>query len=132
MALEMLPEAVVSTAISAILRLAQKPETFILLIGFAVSLIAGFSYEALLRSYIGRMKQRKHFTEIVSRYFMVVVLVQIFAAAYFLIRMYQALYEPAMPSYFLVDVAMMAIFALVIAAGANNLIIIKAFADEGR
>ena len=61
MAFELLPQEFVSALGSTIIRLSARPETFILLIGFALSAVSGLAYEVLLHSYMQRMKQKKHF-----------------------------------------------------------------------
>ncbi|MBS3054346.1 MAG: hypothetical protein J4431_02305 [Candidatus Aenigmarchaeota archaeon] len=114
---------------SAFFILAARPETLILLVGFGLSALSGFGYEMLLHSYMRRMKERRHFTKIVSRYFLLVVLVHVFTSVYFLIRMHQSL-TPGMPDYLAADVAMIFILAIVVGTATNNLAIIRSFADK--
>ncbi|MBI4018787.1 MAG: hypothetical protein HY364_00870 [Candidatus Aenigmarchaeota archaeon] len=130
MAFELLPQEFLNGAGSAFFILASRPETLILLVGFGISALSGFGYELLLHSYIQRMKEKRHFTEIVSRYFLLVVLVHAFTSVYFIIRMSQSL-TPGMPDYLLADIGMIFILLVVVATATNNLSIIRSFVDKG-
>jgi hypothetical protein len=108
--------------------IALNAELVILVVGFFLTVVLGIVYEMRLHYVSSGMIKNKSLSEFTSRFKKTVIVTHFFSVTYFFVRLIQVLIED-MPSYLMVDLAVVLLFVTLVFLGRKNLESIKSMGE---